>query len=682
MSTDPLLQPFNLRHLELKNRVLSTSHEPAYSEEGMPGDRYTAYHVEKAKGGVALTMIGGSTIVAPDSPPAFGNLDASTDRVIPWFRKLADAVHEHGTAVMTQLTHLGRRTGNYTADWLPLVYPSPVREPAHRAFPKVAEEFDLERIIRNYGQAARRCREGGLDGIELQAYGHLMDAFWSPLTNWRDDRWGGSLENRVRFAREVIREIREQVGQDYIVGIRMVFDEQLPGGLSREEGFAIGRMLVGDGGLDFVNVIQGHIETDEGLSHVIANMGTPQGPQVDFAGEVRAALEQRVPVFHANRINDIATARYAVREGHVDMVGMTRAHMADPHIVRKVASGAEDRIRPCVGAGYCIDRIYEGGDALCIHNPATGRERTLPQEIEPTTGQRQKVVVVGAGPAGLEAARVCAARGHEVVVFEASDRAGGQVALAAVPERRRELIGIIDWRLAELDHHGVAIRYNTYAEAEDVLTEDPDTVIVATGGLPNTAFLAAGEHLVDSTWDVLGGHSSPTGDILLYDDNGQHPGMSCAEHLATGGASLELVTPERMVCAQIGGTNYPAYLKAFHAHGVKITPDHWLRGVERTADGRLEATLYNDYTGGTTTRTVDHVIVEHGTLALDEVYEALKAESVNGGEADHEALIEGRPQAIERNAQGRYRLFRIGDAVASRNIHAALHDALRLTHCL
>jgi len=678
---DPLLQPYRLRDLELRNRVLSTSHEPAYGDNGMPGERYTAYHVEKAKGGIALTMIGGSAIIAPDSPPAFGNLDVASDRIIPYFRELAAAVHAHGAAVMTQLTHLGRRTSHYTADWLPLVYPSPIREPAHRAFPKAAEAFDIERIIRAYGEAARRCREGGLDGIELQAYGHLMDGFWSPRTNKRDDQWGGSLDNRLRFTREVVAEIRRQAGDDYIVGIRMVFDEEIEGGLGREEGFEIGRRLAADGRLDFFNVIRGHIDTDEGLSHVIANMGTPQGPQVDFAGEVRAELGD-VPVFHANRINDIATARYAVREGHVDMVGMTRAHMADPHIVDKVARGAEDRIRPCVGAGYCIDRIYEGGDALCIHNPATGRERELPQNIEPSSGPARRIVVVGAGPAGLEAARVCAARGHEVVVFEAGDRAGGQIALAAVPERRRELIGIVDWRLAELEHLGVAIRYNAYVDGDDVRRESPDVVIVATGGLPDTSFLEAGEDLVATTWDVLGGHVRPDGDILVYDDNGQHPGPACAEYLARQGLCVEIVTPDRMVCAEIGGTNFPAYLKAFHEHGVRITPDHLLRRVARDEEGRLLVTLYNDFSKSCSHGRFDHVIIEHGTLPLAEIYEELKADSINAGEIDLDALLAGRAQELMRNPDGRYQLFRVGDAVASRNIHAALYDALRLARDL
>lgn len=677
MSNDPLLQPYRLRHLELKNRILSTSHEPAYSEDGMPGDRYVAYHVEKAKGGIALTMIGGSACVAPDSPPAFGNLDVSTDAIIPWFQQLADAVHAHDCAVMTQLTHLGRRTGHYTGDWLPVLSPSCVREPAHRAFPKIAEEHDIQRIIRAYGQAARRCREGGLDGIELEAYGHLMDAFWSLRTNQREDDWGGTLENRTRFAREVIAEIRRQVGDDYILGIRMVFDEDLEGGVSRDEGLEIGKRLVATGQLDFVNVIKGHIETDEGLSHVIANMGTPQGPQVDFAGEIRAELGG-IPTFHSNRINDIATARYAIREDKLDMVGMMRAHMADPHLVGKLAAGDEDRIRPCVGAGYCIDRIYEGGEALCIHNPATGREQSIPQTIEPTDGPRRKVVVIGAGPAGLEAARVCGARGHEVVVFEAGDRAGGQIALASVPQRRRELIGIVDWRVSELEHLGVEVRYNHYAEADDVQAESPDVVIVATGGLPNTSFLTAGEDLVETTWDILGGHFTSRGSIMLYDDNGQHPGPTCAEYLATRGEDVEIVTTERFIGQQVGGTNYPAYLKTFYENGVTITPDHWLRRVERDGDGRLAATLYNDYTKREMTRTFDHVIVENGTLPLDDVYESLRSKSINGGETDFDALLAGRPQTIENNPDGDYRLFRIGDAVASRNIHAAMLDAIRL----
>ncbi|MBV8768988.1 MAG: NADH:flavin oxidoreductase, partial [Hyphomicrobiales bacterium] len=436
-ASDPLMMPFRLKHLALRNRIMSTAHEPAYTEEGMPKARYRLYHREKAKGGIALTMIGGSAIVAPDSPPAFGNILLYRDEVVGWLKELTDDVHEQGAAVMIQITHLGRRTSWSKEDWLPVLAPSPVREPAHRAFPKSAEDFDLKRIRRDYADAAERCKAAGLDGLEFEMYGHLLDQFWSPATNRRDDDYGGSIENRIRFSLEVLDAVRERVGPDYVVGCRLVCDEDWDRGLSRDEGVTIARRLAATGKVDFLNVIRGHIDTDEALSHVIPGMGARSAPHLDFAGEVRS--EARLPVFHAARIQDVATARHAVASGKLDMVGMTRAHIADPHIARKVAEGREDEIRPCVGMGYCIDRIYLGGEALCIHNAATGREATMPHVVEPSRGSRKKVVIVGAGPGGLEAARVAGARGHRVVVFEAAGEAGGQVRLTAQLKRRREI---------------------------------------------------------------------------------------------------------------------------------------------------------------------------------------------------------------------------------------------------
>ena len=339
---DPLLQPFELKNLTLRNRVVSTSHEPSYTEDGMPKERYRLYHEEKAKGGIGLTMMGGSAVVAPDSPAAFGNLHVYKDEIVPWLRELAYGVHEHGTAVMCQITHLGRRTSNYDGDWLPVVYPSPLREPAHRAFPKVAEEWDMDRIVRAYADATARCREAGLDGVEIEAYTHLLDAFWSPLTNHRDDEFGGSLEDRMRFPLRVIRAVREAAGPEFAVGIRMSFDEEMPGGLEREEALAIAHLVVAEG-VDFISVIRGYMASDEALSRVIPPMGTPVAPHLEFAGEIKRAVG--VPVMHASRINDVATARHAIRDGLLDLVGMTRAHIADPHIVAKIQAGEEDRIR-------------------------------------------------------------------------------------------------------------------------------------------------------------------------------------------------------------------------------------------------------------------------------------------------------------------------------------------------
>ena len=674
-SNDPLLQPYQLKHLRLKNRIMSTSHEPAYSEDGMPKERYRLYHAEKAKGGMALTMTAGSAIVSRDSPAAFGNLHSYDDAIVPWMAELADACHEHDCKVMIQLTHLGRRTAWNKADWLPVLSASPVREAAHRTFPKTAEDWDLDRIVADYASAAQRMQAAGLDGIEFEAYGHLLDGFWSPATNHRDDDYGGSLDNRLRFTWRVIDAVRAAVGPDFLVGIRMVADEDMDKGLSRQEGVDIAQRLASSGKFDFLNIIRGHIDTDAALTGVIPIHGMAASPHLDFAGEVREAT--KFPVFHAARISDVATARHAIAAGKLDMVGMTRAHIADPHITAKVEAGEEHRIRPCVGATYCLDRIYEGGGALCIHNAATGREATIPHVISRTDGPLRKVVVVGAGAAGLEAARVLAERGHKVTVLEASSQAGGQIRLAAQNPRRRELIGIVDWRLAELERLGVEIRYDIWAGSDDVLALGPDAVVIATGGLPQNPPLDAGDDLVTSSWDIIAGSVKPAENVLLYDDNGGHQGMTAAELIGKAGSKLELLTPERFFAPEIGGMNHVPYMEAFHRNGVKITINTRLKQVRRDGN-QLVATLASDFAKGwSEERRVDQVVVEHGTLPLDELYLELKPLSKNSGAIDYERLIHGGDIFPDRNTDGRFLLLRIGDAVQARNIHAAIYDGIR-----
>ena len=420
ISKDPLLQPYQLKHLTLRNRIMTTSHEPAYPEDGMPKERYAAYHAERAKAGVALAMTAGSAAVSRDSPPVFNNILAYRDEVVPWIRHLTDSVHEHGCAVMIQLTHLGRRTTWNKGDWLPSVSSSRHREPAHRAFPKLVEDWDIERIISDFADAAERMKAGGMDGIELQVYGHLLDQFWSPLSNDLSGPYGAdTLENRMRFPLDVLNAIRKRVGSEFIVGLRFTADEVQKGGITAEEGIEISKRLAATGQVDFLNVIRGRIHTDPAMTDMIPVQGMANAPHLDFAGAVRKATG--MPTFHAAKIPDVATARHAIASGLLDMVGMTRAHMADPHIVRKIIEGREDDIRPCVGATYCLDRIYQGGEALCIHNAATGRELTMPHDIA-KAAKPKKIVVVGAGPAGLEAARVASERGHKVTVFEAAER--------------------------------------------------------------------------------------------------------------------------------------------------------------------------------------------------------------------------------------------------------------------
>jgi 2,4-dienoyl-CoA reductase-like NADH-dependent reductase (Old Yellow Enzyme family) len=679
-SNDPLLEPYRLKHLTLKNRIMSTAHEPNYSEDGMPKDRYRLYHVEKAKGGVALTMTAGSAIVSRDSPPVFGNLMAYKDEIVPWLRKLADECHEHGAAVMIQLTHLGRRSVWNKGDWLPVIAPSPAREPAHRAFPKEMEDWDMARIAADYAAAAERMKAAGLDGIELECYGHLLDHFWSPATNFRSDGHGGSLDNRLRFTLEVLQAIRNRVGPEFILGLRLVADEDWEIGLSRAEGIEICQRLKASGLIDFLNIIRGHIEHDAPLSEVIPISGMKSAPHLDFAGEVRSVT--RFPVFHAARIADVATARHAIAEGKLDMVGMTRAHIADPHIVQKIMAGREQEIRPCVGATYCLDRIYEGHEALCIHNPSTGREATLPHVIAKSGGPARHAVVVGAGPAGLEAARVAAERGHRVTLLEAADKPGGQVRLLAQLPRRRELIGIIDWRMSELERLGVALNFNSYAERGDVEALEPDIVIIATGGIPQNRAIAEGAELAVSSWDILSGDVKPAEDVILFDDSAAHPGLSAAEVISDSGARLSIISPERFFAADMGGLNLVPYMRKFAARSVGITTMTRIRKLER-AGNQIKATLWSPYSQADCgERLASQVVVENGTEPLADLYFALKPGAMNGGAVDYDAMIAGRPQVAVVNPEGRYQLIRIGDAVAARNVHAAIYEANRLVRTL
>ena len=674
MSNDPLLQPYQLKHLTLKNRIMITSHEPAYPEDGMPKERYRAYHVERAKAGVALTMTAGSASVARDSPPVFNNILAWKDEVVGYMKQMVDECHDHGAAVMIQLTHLGRRTRWDKADWLPVVAPSHEREASHRVFPKRIEDWDITRIIEDYADAAERMQSAGVDGIELEAYGHLLEQFWSPLTNDLDAPYGGSLENRLRFTMEVMQAIRDRCGEKFIVGVRYTGDQDMAGGMGKDEGLQVSHMLKNSGLVDFLNIVKGHIDTDPGLTDLIPIQGMRNAPHLDFAGEIRAATN--FPTFHAAKIPDVATARHAIASGKLDMVGMTRAHMADPHVVRKIIEGREDDIRPCVGANYCLDRIYQGGMALCLHNPATGRELEVPQTITPAD-TKKRVTIVGAGPAGMEAARVAAERGHTVTVFEAADQPGGQIRLTALQERRREMTSIIAWRFDQCTKRGVQFHFNTFADMDTVLETNPDEVIIATGGLPHTEVLEAGNELVCSAWDILSGDVKPGTNVLVFDDAGDHAGLQAADVISETGAKVEIVTPDRSFAPEVMAMNLVPYMRNLQKRDTTFTVTWRLMAVAKDGN-QLRATLGSDYGGVTRERIVDQVVVNHGTRPLDDIYFDLKPLSSNLGEVDYDALSTGAPQTVMRNPEGTFRLFRIGDAVSARNTHAAIYDALRI----
>jgi 2,4-dienoyl-CoA reductase-like NADH-dependent reductase (Old Yellow Enzyme family) len=654
----------------LKNRIASTAHAPGYAEGGLPGPRYQAYHEAKARGGIGLTMFGGSSIVSGDVTSIYGQIDVTHDRVIPHFRAFADRIHAHGAALMCQISHMGRRTAWDAGDWIAPIAPSAIRDPAHHAMPRAMEDEDIARVLSDYAAAARRCAEGGLDGCEVLLTSHLPGQFLSPAANRRDDRWGGSLENRMRFLMEVLRGIRAAVPDDFIVSLRMSPDESSEGGPDGAECLTVAQAARDEGLVDLVNLIGPGGATNASIAQVIPGMALPLAPWMQMTHAFRDRIG--LPVLHATRITDLGTAAHAVESGAVDLVGLTRGHIADPAIVRKALAGQEDRIRPCVGAAYCIDRVYSGKDAVCLHNAATGRETWLPHEIEPAP-VLLRAVVAGGGPAGMEAARVLALRGHHVTLFEATGHLGGQIRLAEKAAWRRDMAGIADWLAAELGHLGVDIRYDSWAEADMVLAEAPDIVIDATGGLPK-AMDIPGADLVTSGWDALTNPPEPGHTVLIHDEVGGHQAVSLAEFLTRRGCKVEICTPDRLVGRELGGSSYPIYLGNLARAGVVLTTATALVGAERQGN-RLLARLAHEYGGPEQHREVDAIVAECGTEPIPGLFQALKPHSVNLGATDLTAIQAARPQP--HAGQG-LRLYKVGDAAASRDIHAALLDALRV----
>jgi 2,4-dienoyl-CoA reductase-like NADH-dependent reductase (Old Yellow Enzyme family) len=673
ITKDPLLQPLTIRKLTLRNRIMSTSHASGLEEGGIPGEAYQLYHAEKAKGGLALSMFGGSSNVDRDSPNIFRQLNVGDDRIIPYFQQFSERMHGLGAALMCQITHLGRRGDPYAGDRLPTIAPSVIRETLHRSIPKEMDEHDIERVIRAYAEAAKRCKEGGLDGLETLAAGHLIGQFLSPLTNRRTDRFGGSLENRCRFALLVHEAIRKAVGDDFVAGMRFTIDERTPGGLSFDDCVKIALILKNAGAVDFINAVYGSMDTIRGLAEQnMPGMGSPIAPWVEPIGQFKQEIG--LPVFHAARIADVASARYAIAEGKLDMAAMTRAQIADPYIVEKIRTGRENEIRPCVGATHCQSPHRPS----CLHNPATGRETQLQHKIEKAKGPPRRIVVVGGGPAGLEAARICAERGHDVSLYEAAPQLGGQILIGATGSWRRDLMGIVDWRVSELERLNVRVHTDSYMEDADVRALNPDVAIVATGGLPNVDLTSGADHCLN-TWDVLTGHVAAAGTALIFDGTGRHPAPLAAEKLAAQGLNIVYCSIDGQIAEELTYAERFRWKKRFLELGINPIFDMRLTAVART-NNRLQATIVSEVSQQETAIEVDHVVVEQGTVPMEDVYAGLRSDSANDGVTDINALLALQPQPKLREKG--FELHRIGDAVSSRNIHSAMLDALRLCSAL
>jgi len=644
-----LFASIGIGRLTLKNRIYSSGHAEAMAESGKPGGRLIRYHEAKARGGCALTIFGGSSSVHPSSPAAAWKQIANhDDSIIPAYRALADAVHAHGCLVFTQLTHMGRRAQADGEEATVLLAPSQIPERVHREVPHELEAEQIAELVRAFGDAARRCRDGGLDGVEISmAHNHLIDQFWSPLFNERLDDYGGSLENRMRFGFEVLDEIKRRAGRDFVVGARISGDELTRGGLTAADMAEIASRLAASGLVDFLSIIGGGAHTYELQAAAVPNMSYTTGVYVPMAAAIKRAAPG-MPILHASRIVDPVHADRLVAAGQIDVVGMTRALIADPDLPRKTREGRLDDIRTCVGANEgCIDRIYQGRPVTCVQNPATGREAEL-AEVRAAATPRN-VVVVGGGVAGLEAARMAATRGHRVVLFEKAPELGGQVLLAARAPERGEYAGIVRFLAAQVQKLAVQVRLGVEATPASVLAERPDVVIVATGSHPHVPPLPGcdGKHVVTDR-DVLAGDAKVGASVVVVDDVHTQEALSTAELLVEQGKRVEVISPLFYVGQDIGVTSIAPLYARLHTRGVVLTPGTELRAVEGST-----VIVANVYSGvERRIEPVDTVVLAAGSRSTDSLYRALKG------------------QVAE--------LYAVGDCVAPRGVHQAILDATRV----
>ena len=439
-----LLSPVQVGPRRLRCRVLVTAHETRLGDGGAPGPRYAAYHRARARGGAGLQITGCTAVHHTGGLGSGGTLENVDDSIIDGYRLLASAVHEEGGVILAQLGHSAATTHSTDPGapvWAPSAVTGELMRHGQRAHAMRTDEID--EIVNAFGAAAERCRRGGMDGVEiLAAFGFLVAAFLSPLSNQRMDRYGGSLENRMRFCREVVSAVRDGMGPDGIVGLRIPGDELVEGGLGPEEMKIVAHELERDGAVDYLNVIAGNnMDRIQRAEHWPPSPA-PHGLFVHLAAGIRSAVD--LPVFTVGRVTDPTHAEGILARGEADMVGMTRAHVADPDLIAKLRADRLDDIRPCVGANVCIRNGLSGRSIGCIHNPRTGREHAW-SDLSPA-GKSFDVAVIGGGPAGLEAARVAALRGHRVTLHERSEHLGGQLRTWTRLGSRRELHGIVEWQ--------------------------------------------------------------------------------------------------------------------------------------------------------------------------------------------------------------------------------------------
>lgn len=642
-----LFSPLKIGSVIVPNRIHFAAHMTNLGEDQKISEAHLYYYRERARGGCGLITT--EELSVHPSDHAYEKLvDAFEPEVIPGFQALTKTIHRYETKIFAQLNHNGSQ-GDGKISRLPVWGPSPSKDPIFRETCKAMEIEDIKACVSFFAKSAGHAVEGGFDGIELQV-GHssLIRQFLSPASNFRDDEYGGSFENRMRFCQEVVGAVRNVVGPRFTLGVRLNADEMHPrGGLTLEDAKQIAACLEGTGQIDFLDLSLG---TFYSLFLVEGSMHTPLAYTVPLSTGIRSVT--RLPVFCTNRINDPHLAEKILENGQADMIGMVRALICDPDLPNKAQEGRTEDIRHCIACNQgCIGRMGLGYRLGCIQNPAVGEEKTLGAETFLPSPVPKKVVVVGAGPAGLEAARTAALRKHSVILIEKNLEVGGQNLIAGKAAGRQEITGVTRWLASQIRKLDMDVRLGIEATEELVLKENPDAVVVATGSVPRRKFIPGEytpEQVVD-TWHVLTGEAKTGKRVLLIDLDGHHQATGTAEFLAEQGKEVHMLCPALFIGGKLGPLQ-DLYLtrQRLARKNVTFTPDIAVLGIEGTLVKGLN--VYSnkmlDFSG------YDTIVLAAGNESCDRLYFELKGKVKE--------------------------LYRIGDCVAPRKTDMAILEGHRV----
>ena len=655
MAEQLLWTPLQLGPVTVRNRIVFSAHLTNYAHDGKPTEQHAAYYQERAAGGVGLIITEEHSTHPTDWP--YEKLIHGFHRdVIPGYRRITDAVHRHRTPIFAQINHNGGQASSLYSR-LPVWAPSPVADPLFREVPKAVDRHEIAEIVAGYARVAENCAEGGFDGIELQcSHSSIVRGFLSPATNRRTDDYGGSLANRARILLEIVAAVRAAIGTELALGVRICGDELIEGGTTIDDAVEVARMVEGSGHVDYINTSIGVATAS--LFMIEASMHIPPGYAMFIPSALRQAVD--LPVVGVGRFKDPLQAERALAEGQCDLVGVVRGQIADAEFVAKARAGFTDDTRLCLSCNQeCVGRMGLNRWLGCIENPRTGRESEGVGEARPVAVGR-RVLVIGAGPAGLQAAIAAARNGHHVTVLEREPHAGGQVRLAATVPNRAELGDLVRNQVHECGRLGVTIEYGVDATASEVERRRPDSVIVATGAVAARPWWAPPEAdwIVDVR-DVLTGAAQPTGDVVVLDELGFHHATSVAEVLADRGCRVEVITPGMVVGQDLGITlDLETWWIRAGAKGIVQSTELVPMGVEDDGDGGHVVNLQHHPTGSMHTRTPDWLVLAVPADPADGLYHELRAS----------AELRDRRVAVER----------IGDAVAPRRAHAAVVDGERV----